>query len=72
MKIATWNLCLGLPNKKDTVLRELESNKIDICCMQETELEKNYPINILSTPTYEFESEKNTVKKELAFTSIDT
>ena len=65
MKIATWNLCLGLPNKKDTVLRELESNKIDICCMQETELEKNYPINILSTPTYEFESEKNTGKKRI-------
>ena len=65
LKIATWNLCLGLPNKKDVVLRELESNNIDVCCMQETELEKNYPVDILSTPIYEFESEKNTDKKRI-------
>ena len=65
IKIASWNLCLGLPNKKDIVLSELESNKIDVCCMQETELEKNYPINILSTPKFEFECEKSSDKRRI-------
>ena len=63
VKIATWNLCLGLPNKKDTVLRVLESEKIDICCLQETEIDENYPTNILSSPSYELELERNTGKK---------
>ena len=65
IKIATWNLCLGLPNKKDNVLRELESNKIDVCCLQETEMDKNYPTNILSSPSYELELERNTGKKRV-------
>ena len=65
VKIATWNLCLGLPNKKDTVLRVLESEKIDICCLQETEIDENYPTNILSSPSYELELEKNIGKKRV-------
>ena len=64
MKIATWNLCLGLPNKKDNVLRELESNKIDVCCLQETEIDENYPTNILSSPSYELELGKKFWKKK--------
>ena len=55
VKVATWNLCLGLPNKKDTVLHELEVNQIDVCCMQETEIEKNYPTDILASQQYELE-----------------
>ena len=65
MKVATWNLCLGLSNKKDTVLNEIELNSIDVCCMQETELEKNYPTNILSNKTHEFECEKSTDKRRV-------
>ena len=31
IKIGTWNLCLGLPNKKDIVTRYLNENNIAIC-----------------------------------------
>ena len=40
IKIATWNLCLGLTNKKDYVLQIITVNKIDICCMQEIDVKK--------------------------------
>ncbi len=62
-RIATWNLCLGLANKKDLVLDELNSNKIDVCCMQETELNNDFPTGILCCPLYKFEGEKSTGKK---------
>ena len=44
VKIATWNVCLGLKNKKTYVSNTIEDNKIDICCIQECEIEKNYPL----------------------------
>ena len=70
MKLATWNLCLGLHNKKDTVIREIELIETN-CCMQKTEFEKNYPTNILSSKSYEFECEKMQTKEESGFTYID-
>ena len=65
VKVATWNLCLGLPNKKDVVIQELLTNKIDICCMQETELDQNFPTDILSTRDFVFEPEVNNAKKRV-------
>ena len=47
LNIATLNLCLGLKNKKEEIKRLIIDNKIDILCTQETELESNYPTNIL-------------------------
>ena len=38
LNIATWNLCLGIANKKDTVTSYLTSNNIQVCCLQETEV----------------------------------
>ena len=37
MKIATWNLCLVIINKKDEIERQLIENGIDICSIQEAE-----------------------------------
>jgi exonuclease III len=65
IKIATWNLCLGFLNKKDIVLDTLKRNKIDICCMQETELDTNVPTNVLDSKQYSFEPELNTNKKRV-------
>ena len=48
IKIATWNLCLGLTNKKDYVLQIITVNKIDICCMQEIDVKKDYDCNLLT------------------------
>ena len=48
MKIGTLNLCLGLKNKKEEVKHLIKTNNIDILCLQETELEKDYPVEILT------------------------
>ena len=52
LKLATWNLCLGLTNKKDIVLEEIAKNEIDICCLQETEIVKNYDFSVLNSKDY--------------------
>ena len=48
MNIATWNLCLGIANKKDTVTAYLSTNNIQVCCLQETEILPGFPENILN------------------------
>jgi mRNA deadenylase 3'-5' endonuclease subunit Ccr4 len=65
IKVAMWNLCLGLENKKYLVLNELDLNNIDVCCLQETEIGKDYPIDILGNNKYEFETELNDTKKRV-------
>ena len=63
IKIATWNLCLGLVNKKDIVTEYLKSNDISVCCMQETEIPNNYPLNILNCNNYNLEIESSDAKR---------
>ena len=62
IKLATWNLCLGLKNKKDYVIEKLRKQKIESCCMQEVDLETNFPIKNLTTRDYNFECEVNEIK----------
>ena len=62
MKIGTLNLCLGLKNKKLLVSGLLKQEKIDICCLQEVDLERDYDPELLSFPGYIFEVEKNDIK----------
>ena len=62
-KIGTWNLCLGLANKKDLVTETLKRNEIIICGLQETEIENNFPENLLSCSGYTIELEMNNDKK---------
>ena len=45
--VKTWNLCLGLENKKDYVSSVINDKQIAICCLQEVELESSYPMDIL-------------------------
>ena len=66
MKIATWNICLGLKNKKDYVSSVIRDQMIDVCCLQEVELEKDYPNEILSFRDYSIEVEKNNYKARVA------
>ena len=56
------NLCLGLMQKKDFVLNDLDTNKIDICCLQETEILKDFPTESLNGSLFIFKSEKNSLK----------
>ena len=60
--IATWNLCLGLRNKKDYVSKIINEHKLDIVCLQETEIEPNYPLKILSFKGYDYLTENNSEK----------
>ena len=61
-KIGTLNLCLGLKNKIESIKRIIKDNEIDICCLQETEIEHDFPVNILSFKGYNYESEINNQK----------
>ena len=56
--IGTWNLCLGLPNKKDIAVDILELNKVNICC-----LPNNFPESVLNCGGYKLELESNSGKK---------
>ena len=58
----TWNLCLGLRNKKDYVSKIITKHQIDITCLQETDIEPDYPQNILAFKGYDYLSENNSVK----------
>ena len=62
LTIATWNLCLGIRNKNYYVSKIINEQKLDIICLQETDIEPNYPLNILSIKGYDFLSENNTIK----------
>ena len=62
MNIGRSNSGLGLNNKKDKVKRLITENKIDILCLKETELESNYPTNILSFKGFNFGATFNTEK----------
>jgi exonuclease III len=62
MKIATWNVCLGLTSKKDEIQRMLINEDIDICLIQEAEIPMNFPIKDLTIRSYSIEVETNKSK----------
>jgi exonuclease III len=66
VKIATWNLCLGLVSKKDYVINTLKKEEIDICMMQEAEIKRDYDRNLLSDKEYKIEVEVSTDKSRCA------
>ena len=66
IKVATWNVCLGIRNKKDYIIDTLRKVNIDICMIQEAEIPKDYPTNLLSSIDYKIESENCSVKARCA------
>ena len=62
MKLATWNVCLGLTTKKDHVANLMRKFNLDICCLQETEIPNGFPIKELSLKDYSIEIENNDSK----------
>ena len=62
LKIATWNLCLGLATKKDIVTEYLKASDISVCCLLETEVPTNFPASVLNCNNYGLELELNDVK----------
>ena len=63
LKVVSWNVCLGLTNKKDLIIHEIRKEQIDICCLQECEVSSTLDENILSFRDYSIELEENTYKK---------
>ena len=66
INIGTWNLCLGLTNKKDYIKRKLIENQLDILCVQECEVDPILDENILTIRNYKIELENNIYKKRTA------
>ena len=65
IKIASLNLCLGLANKKNVVKQIIIEEKIDILCLQETEIDHNFNHDLLSFQPYCYESEINDNKSRV-------
>ncbi len=61
--IGTWNLCFGLPNKKDIVVDILASNEVNICCLQETKVPSGFLENVLKCGGFTIEMEKIVKKR---------
>ena len=72
LNIGTLNLCLGLRNKKDEVKRLITANCIDVLCLQETELESDFPTDILSFKGHAIETEINKNKVRTGIYIRDT
>ena len=66
LTVSTWNLCLGLVNKKNIVKNYIENYNIDICNVQEIDTDSDYPSRLLSFPGYNIEVESNEVKSRVA------
>ena len=66
IKIATWNLCLGLFHKKDYVRTQLHENNIDILTLQETDLSPELQLENLQIKGYSIEVENNNKKRRVA------
>ena len=67
IKIGTWNLCLGLSNKKDRVIDHLNNNEINLCALQETDNPQGFPIEILNCGRYCLELETHRDKMRAGF-----
>ena len=65
-KIPTLNLSLGIKNKKNFIKEMIISEKINILCMQETEININLDHNLLSIPGFSNETEKNSAVSRVA------
>jgi endonuclease/exonuclease/phosphatase family metal-dependent hydrolase len=65
IKLATLNLCLGLANKKTLIKHLVIQEKIDILCLQETDLDHNLDHNQLSFSGYNYESESNSFRSRV-------
>ena len=59
IKITTLNHCLGLKHKKLMMEQILKDGQIDILCLQEVEIEKDYKVDLLSIKGYAFELKNN-------------
>ena len=70
LTIATWNVCLGVANKKDMITDCLKNKNIDVCCLQETEIPMNFPEEVLNVGDYVLELELNNEKNEQESISI--
>ena len=66
LKIATWNLCLGLFHKKDYVRTLLYKNNIDILTLQETELSPELQLKNLQIKGYSIKVENHNKKRRVA------
>ena len=55
-----------MQKKKDYIVDTIRKEKIDICLIQEAEIPKDYPTNLLSSKDYNIECENNTVKARCA------
>ena len=57
--------CFSILNKKDIVIDYLKANNVKICCLQETEIDVNFPEAELSCKNFNLELEENSSKRRV-------
>jgi exonuclease III len=71
IKIATWNVCLGVRNKIALVKKLLIDSEIDILCIQEAEVDADDDLGLLEIKDYNLELEisrdRNTKRRTLMY-----
>ena len=45
IKLATWNMCIGLCNKKEYLTEMIKMSNIYICCMQKIDIPIGYNVS---------------------------
>ena len=65
IRVASWNVCLGLATKKTEITRMIIDEKIDVCCLQETDIFSEIKDHELSFSGYAIETENNCTKKRV-------
>ena len=57
LRIANWNLCLGLTQKKDYAYQTLNHENNDMSLLQEVEITNDHPLQLLSNNNSKLEVE---------------
>ena len=57
---------MGLASKKEIVKKYIYENSLDICCLQETEIDNNLNAELLSFPGYAIKVEISDNKQRVA------
>ena len=62
VRVALWNVCLGLINKRGYVYITVKDNDIDICLLQEVKIGHDYDHSLLTEKNFKIKVELNDIK----------
>ena len=55
LKIATWNICLGMFRKMNMIKQIIHKNQIDILFLNETDIKEHHDMSMLQLKDYDLQ-----------------